>query len=110
MPFPNAVVDAPTTEERVDMNNTKLKGIALSTAVAGLFAVACAGNAFAADDAKVQCEKSTSCKGKSACMNSANSCQGQNACKGLGMTMQKSDKDCTDAQTLARNLLDKAKK
>jgi hypothetical protein len=92
------------------MNSTKLKGAALATAVAGLFAVASIGNAFAGDDAKVKCEKSTSCKGLSACNNSANSCAGQNACKGLGLTMQKTDNDCKDAQTLARNLLDKAKK
>ena len=64
-------------------------------------------SSFAADGAKVKCEKSSSCKGQSACKNTANSCNGQNACKGQGMTMQKSDSACKDAQALARNLLDK---
>jgi hypothetical protein len=89
------------------MNTAKLKGIALATAVAGLFAVATMSTAFAGDDAKVKCEKSSSCKGQSACKNTANSCKGQNACKGQGMTMQKSDSACKDAQARARSLLEK---
>ena len=69
----------------------------LAVAAAGLFAFATAGIAHA-DAAGVKCEKSTACKGQSACKNSANSCKGQNSCKGKGMTMQKSDGDCSAAQ------------
>lgn len=85
------------------MKASGLKGIALATAVAGLFTVASISSAYAAgDDAKVKCEKSSSCKGQSACKNSANSCKGQNACKGQGMTMQDNKAACTAAQTAAK--------
>lgn len=84
------------------MKASGLKSIALATAVAGLFTVASVSTAFGAgDDAKVKCEKSTSCKGQSACKSSANSCKGQNACKGQGMTMQKTDAACKAAQEAA---------
>ena len=56
------------------MKASALKSIALATAVAGLFTVASVSTAFAAgDDAKVKCEKSSSCKGQRACKSSANS-------------------------------------
>jgi hypothetical protein len=84
------------------MKVSTLKGIALATAVAGMFTVASISTAYAAgDDAKVKCEKSSSCKGQGACKGSANSCKGSNACKGQGMTMQKSDASCKDAQKAA---------
>jgi len=82
--------------------NSKITGIALATVVAGLFSVASVNKAFAADDAKVKCEHSTSCKGQSACKNSANSCKGQNACKGQGMTEQKDAATCTAAEAAAK--------
>jgi hypothetical protein len=84
------------------MKASGLKGIALATAVAGLFTVASINSAWAGDDAKVKCEKSSSCKGQSACKNTANSCKGQNACKGQGMTMQDTKAACTTAQTAAK--------
>ena len=73
---------------------TKLNGLAI--AAAGLFAFATAGIAHA-DAAGVKCEKSTACKGQSACKNSANSCKGQNACKGKGMS-EMSKADCDKAK------------
>ena len=88
-----------------------LKGIALATAVAGLFTVVNISSAFAAgDDASVKCEKSSACKGQGACKTSTNACKGKNACKAQGMTMQKNDDACKDAQQLAQNLLDKQRK
>ena len=80
---------------------SKFAGIALATAVAGMFTMATT-NAFAAgDEAKVKCEHSSSCKGQGACKQATNSCKGQNACKGQGFTMQKDDATCKAAQTAA---------
>lgn len=80
-----------------------LTGIALATAVAGLFTIATVSTADAAgDDAKVKCENSSSCKGHGACKTTTNSCKGQNACKGHGMTMQKNDHECKEAQAEAK--------
>lgn len=81
---------------------SKFAGIALATAVAGMFSMA-ATNAFAAgDEAKVKCENSSSCKGHGACKQATNSCKGQNACKGQGFTMQKDDASCKAAQASAK--------
>jgi len=84
------------------MKASGLKGIALATAVAGLFAMASASPAYAADDAKVKCDNSSSCKGQGACKSTANSCKGQNSCKGAGFTMQKDDAACKAAQAAAK--------
>ncbi len=82
---------------------SKLTGIALATAVAGMFTMAHMGTAFAAgDEAKVKCENSSSCKGQGACKQASNSCKGQNACKGQGFTMQKDDATCKAAQAAAK--------
>lgn len=89
------------------MKASTLKGVALATAVAGLFSVVSINSAWAGDDAKVKCEKSSACKGQSACKNSANACKGHNACKGLGATEQKSDADCKVAQEAAKADADK---
>ena len=88
----------------MEMNVSKLTGIALATAVAGLFALAAATPAFAAsgDAAKVKCEQSSSCKGQGACKQASNSCKGQNACKGEGFTMQDSKAACSAAQESAK--------
>ncbi|HEY0179375.1 MAG TPA: hypothetical protein VGC30_07065 [Dokdonella sp.] len=86
----------------MDTNVSKLTGIALATAVAGLFTLATASPAFAADEAKVKCEHSSACKGQGACKQASNSCKGQNACKGEGFTMQKSKADCKAAQDAAK--------
>lgn len=91
------------------MNVNKLTGIALATAVAGLFA---AGNVAAHDghdhagsDAKVKCEASSACKGHGACASAKNACKGQNACKGEAFTMQKSEADCKAAQAEAKKAM-----
>lgn len=88
----------------MEMNVSKLTGIALATAVAGLFTLATAAPAFAAagDTAKVKCEHSSSCKGQGACKQASNSCKGQNACKGEGFTMQKDAASCTAAQSAVK--------
>ena len=87
----------------MEMNVSKLTGIALATAVAGLFTLAHAAPAFAAgDEAKVKCEHSSSCKGQGACKQASNSCKGQNACKGEGFTMQDSKEACAKAQADAK--------
>ena len=85
-------------------NVSKLTGLALATAVAGLFTLANAAPAHAADnaDAKVKCENSSACKGQGACATAKNSCKGQNACKGEGFTMQKDDATCKAAQDAAK--------
>lgn len=82
-----------------------LKGIALATAVAGLFTVTTVSTAYAAGHhAKVKCDNSTSCKGHGACKTAANSCKGQNACKGQGFTMRKSEATCKHAQEEAKEV------
>jgi hypothetical protein len=86
----------------MQMNVSKLGGIALATAAAGLFTIATAAPAFAADEGKVKCDQSSSCKGKGACKQATNSCKGQNACKGQGFTMQKDDAACKAAQDAAK--------
>lgn len=88
----------------MEMNFAKISGIALATAVAGLFTLATAAPAFAADGAaaQVKCEHSSSCKGQGACKQASNSCKGQNACKGQGFTMQKDSGACTTAQDAAK--------
>jgi hypothetical protein len=89
-----------TTEYAMGKNVSTLTGIALATAVAGLFTMTSVGSAFADEgtDAQVKCEKSTSCKGHGACQTSNNLCKGQNDCKGLGFTMQKDQETCAKEQ------------
>ncbi|MGH8456290.1 MAG: BufA2 family periplasmic bufferin-type metallophore [Stenotrophobium sp.] len=84
-------------------NPTRLSGIALAAAAAGLFSVVAASSVYAADQAgaekaSVTCQNSSACKGHGACKTASNSCKGQNACKGHGMTMQPSKADCAAAQ------------
>lgn len=83
-------------------NVSKLTGIALATAVAGLFTMTSVGSAFADEgttaDAQVKCDNSTSCKGTGACKGVNNDCKGQNDCKGKGVTMQKDQDTCTQLQ------------
>lgn len=86
----------------MEMNTSKLTGIALATAVAGLFTMVAAAPAFASDEGTVKCEHSSSCKGQGACSTAKNSCKGQNACKGQGFTMQKDQAACDAAQKAAK--------
>ena len=89
----------------MEMNMPKLSGIALATAVAGLFTLASAAPVFAAgassEPAKMECPHSSMCKGQGACKTASNSCKGQNACKGQGFTMQNNKEDCAAAQAAA---------
>jgi hypothetical protein len=68
------------------MNSRKMSSVALAAAAAVMFSTVMVGTASAADEAKVKCEGTNSCKGKSACKTEKNSCKGQNACKGQGFT------------------------
>jgi hypothetical protein len=80
-------------------NVSKLTGIALATAVAGLFTMTSA-SAFADEGttAQVKCDNSTSCKGHGSCKGVNNECKGQNDCKGKGFTMQADQETCTKEQ------------
>ncbi len=82
----------------MEKNTSKLTGIALATAVAGLFTMVAAAPAFASEDGTVKCEHSSACKGHGACATEANSCKGENACRGQGMTLQKDQAACEKAQ------------
>lgn len=79
---------------------TKLTGIALATAAAGLFSLsAVAGDTAAAAEGKVQCDSVNSCKGASDCKTAKSACKGQNACKGTGFKeMSKADCDKAKAE------------
>ena len=93
------------------MKTAMLKSFALATTVASLFAAATIAPAYAAGtEASVKCEKSSACKGQGACKTTTNACKGQNACKSQGMTEQKNEEACKDAQQHARDLLDKSNK
>jgi len=87
------------------MKINKLSGVAMAAAVAGLFTasvISAPAHAAGADEAKVKCEHSSSCKGQGACKTAKNSCKGQNGCKGQGFTMQSSKADCQAAQQAAK--------
>jgi hypothetical protein len=83
----------------------KSTGIAVATAVAGLFiagsVMAEAAKTGAAASApapakKVMCEGVNSCKGKGAC-GGKDGCKGKNGCKGKGMSEMGSEEECTKA-------------
>jgi hypothetical protein len=75
---------------------SKTKGALLAGAVATLFAAgAFAGDAAKEGASEVKCSGVNACKGKGACKGADNACKGQNGCKGKGVTMMKSEKDCT---------------
>lgn len=88
---------------------TKSKGLILASAVASLFASACASStaassggqqaAAASHDAMTQavaCAGINSCKGTSACKGASNACKGQNSCKGQGWVDTASEQECKD--------------
>ena len=65
---------------------SRLTGLALATAAAGLFAMAPA-DAIAGYGGKaetVKCMGVNACKGMSSCKTATSACKGQNACKGQG--------------------------
>lgn len=85
----------------MEKNASKLTGIALATAVAGLFTLGAAMPAHAQPETtngEVNCEHSSSCKGQGTCATTNNACHGQNACKGQGMTTQPDEAACAAAQ------------
>jgi hypothetical protein len=93
---------ATNPQEGFTMSNKKT-GFIVASAVAGLFASACATvstpAATASKDAQtagVNCSGINSCKGSGSCAGASNSCKGQNACKGQGWTAAASEKECTD--------------
>ncbi len=78
------------------MKASRLAGIALATAAAGIFTMTAAGPA-AAQAAKVKCEGVNACKGQGGCKGAKNACKGQNNCKGQGFT-EMSEADCGKAK------------
>lgn len=79
------------------MNKLQLTGIALAASAASMFLVAPAmANDAAAGAGEVKCMGMNACKGKGACKTATSSCKGANSCKGQGMTMVKTEKECTD--------------
>ena len=77
---------------------TTIKGVALASAVAAMFATAAqAKDAKAPAKEKasktVHCGGINACKGQSACMTKDSSCAGMNACKGQGW-VKASEADC----------------
>lgn len=80
---------------------SKLTGIALATAAAGLFSLgAVAGDTGAGTEGKVQCDGVNACKGASDCKTAKSACKGQNACKGTGFKeMSKADCDKAKAES-----------
>ena len=70
---------------------TKLTGLVLAAAAAGMFATAPA--MAAKHEGKIHCIGTNGCKGKSDCKTASNACKGMNACKGKGMNSM-SEKDC----------------
>ena len=74
-----------------------MKGAAIASAVASMFAFAAyAGDAAAptkAGDAKIKCAGVNACKSMSACAGANNACAKQNSCKGKGISMV-TEKEC----------------
>jgi len=81
-----------------------VKGAMIASAVAGLFASACATPSAAVSDGKmektaaamVHCGGVNGCKGQAECAGPDNSCKGQNSCKGKGWMSMATEKECTD--------------
>ena len=81
------------------MTSKTLKGMALASAAAGLFAMntTLVSTAYAADGAKIHCEGVNSCKGLSDCKSGKSDCKGLNSCKGQGFKELTSEA-CTKEQ------------
>lgn len=77
---------------------TKTTGTLIAAAAAALFLagpIVASTAAQAADG--VKCMGANACKGHGACKTASNACKGQNACKGKGITVTKTEADCTKA-------------
>ena len=79
-------------------NDMRLRGLALATAAASLFALAPlaahADAGAAAADPLGYCYGVNACKGKSSCKTATSGCQGQNSCKGTGLVDSVSKGTC----------------
>ena len=76
---------------------TKLSGVAIAVAAAGMFMTVNVGTATADEGANiVHCSGINGCRGTSSCKSANNSCKGQNACEGYGWSATGSEKECTD--------------
>ena len=77
-------------------NDMRLRGLALATTAASLFALApLAAHADAAGaDPLGYCYGVNACKGKSSCKTAKNGCQFHNACKGQGFIDSVSEGTC----------------
>lgn len=76
-------------------DSNRLRGFALATAAASLFALApLAVHADAGADALGYCYGVNACKGKSSCKTATSGCQGQNGCKGQGFVDSVSKGTC----------------
>ncbi|HEY1104035.1 MAG TPA: hypothetical protein VGE70_11500 [Burkholderiaceae bacterium] len=85
------------------MSSKIVKGLAIASAAAGLFAMSAGVTTVAAQDAKVACAGVNACKGTSECKTAKSACKGQNACKGTGVTsMTKADCDKATAAAKAK--------
>jgi uncharacterized membrane protein len=74
--------------------NRRLVSAAIATAAAALFATGVVSTATA-QDVKIKCYGTNSCKGHSECKTSMSSCKGKNACKGKGFEMM-TEKACIE--------------
>ncbi len=84
------------------MSSKIVKGLAIASAAAGLFAMSAGVTTVAAQDAKVACTGVNACKGTSECKTAKSACKGQNACKGTGVSSM-TKADCDKAQAAARS-------
>lgn len=85
------------------INSKKLSGAILATAAAAIFSTGMlsTANVHAAEDGKVKCVGTNSCKGSSDCATAENSCKGQNVCGGHGFVFAESAEACeADGGTL----------
>jgi hypothetical protein len=74
---------------------SKLNGVTLAMAAAGLFALGSPAFAQESESAKVHCYGVNACKGQSACKTANSACKGQNACKGQGY-LEKTKEECDE--------------
>jgi len=68
-------------------NITKVTGVAMAVAAAGLFGTATPIFADGASDAKVHCYGVNKCKGHNDCKTASNACKGHASCKGHGFVV-----------------------
>jgi|HubBroStandDraft_5_1064220.scaffolds.fasta_scaffold435048_1 hypothetical protein len=74
--------------------NYTVRGLALATAAASLFALAPLGAHADGAAATGYCYGVNACKGKSSCKTAESACQGKNACKGKGFVDSVSADTC----------------